>query len=195
MPKDFNEDSRVKIPALIHLTRLWYKYISARDLLKDNEEWEKNQALNVWDFDMQTNIIKKIFREQFFKLNKMSDKNPSDLSEFEREFTNIQIELNQPDLWRSFYNRLMWKWNSNYKLIDWDNFDNNVFHATTELTCKNWDDNFRPDITVFINWLPLSFAEVKKPNNNEWIKAERDRMNDRMRNEKFRRFLNITQLI
>jgi hypothetical protein len=54
--------------------------------------------LNVWDFDMQTNIIKKIFREQFFKLNKMSDKDPSDLSEFEREFTNIQIELNQPDL-------------------------------------------------------------------------------------------------
>jgi type I restriction enzyme R subunit len=48
---------------------------------------------------------------------------------------------------------------------------------------------------VFINGLPLLFIEVKKPNNPEGIKAERDRINTRFKNEKFRKFINITQLL
>ena len=40
-----------------------------------------------------------------------------------------------------------------------------------------------------------SFIEVKKPNNHDGILAERERINVRMRNEKFRRFLNVTQLM
>jgi type I restriction enzyme R subunit len=85
--------------------------------------------------------------------------------------------------------------NSGYKLIDWDNFHRNTFHVCTELTCKNGEDEFRPDITVFVNGLPLSFIEVKKPNNPEGIKAERDRINYRFKNDKFRKFINITQLL
>jgi type I restriction enzyme R subunit len=52
----FSENTRVKLPALIHLTRLDYKYFS----LKNTE--------NVV-FDSDTNIIKNVFREQFVKLN------------------------------------------------------------------------------------------------------------------------------
>lgn len=36
---------------------------------------------------------------------------------------------------------------------------------------------------------------MKKPNNFEGIKAERDRINTRFKNDKFRKFINITQLI
>ncbi|MCD8291951.1 MAG: DEAD/DEAH box helicase family protein, partial [Prevotella sp.] len=36
---------------------------------------------------------------------------------------------------------------------------------------------------------------VKKPNNRDGILAERERINKRMRNDKFRRFMNITQLM
>ena len=46
-----------------------------------------------------------------------------------------------------------------------------------------------------MNGLPLAFIEVKIPNNKDGILAERNRMNQRMANKKFRRFLNVTQLM
>ncbi len=43
--------------------------------------------------------------------------------------------------------------------------------------------------------MPLSFIEVKKPNNREGTLAERNRINIRFKNKKFRRFVNITQFM
>jgi type I restriction enzyme R subunit len=177
----FNENTRVQIPALIHLTRLGYKYFSLKD--------------DSFSFDKDTNIIKSIFKEQFFRLNELDEKSDKDIAIFEREFKNIQIELGEDNLGRNFYKRLVGLANSKYKIINWDNFNKNDFHICSELTCKNGEDEFRPDIIVFINGLPLSFIEVKKPNNHEGIKAERDRINSRFKNEKFRKFINITQLL
>ena len=174
-----NENSRVKIPALVHLTRLGYQYISLK------------QTNN---FDPETNILKPIFQKRFLEMNGTVAE-PVEVGDFEKEFQNIVLELGQDDLGRAFYNRLLGKGNSPYKLVDWDNFHRNTFHICTELACKNGEDEFRPDITVFINGLPLSFIEVKKPNNPEGIKAERDRMNMRFKNDKFRKFINITQLL
>jgi type I restriction enzyme R subunit len=42
--------------------------------------------------------------------------------------------------------------------------------------------------------MPLAFVEVKKPNNQEGVLAERDRINRRFKNRKFRKFINISQL-
>jgi type I restriction enzyme R subunit len=79
-----NEDTRVKIPAIIHLTRLGYEYFS----LKDSN----------YQISSETNIITNIFRDQFLKLNKMDNKNENDLRIFENEFKNIALELGQDDL-------------------------------------------------------------------------------------------------
>jgi len=144
-------------------------------------------------FDTETNIIKPIFQKRFLEINR--SQSGIEAIDFEKEFQNIVLELGQNDLGRSFYNRLLGIGNSPYKLIDWENFHKNTFHICTELTCKNGEDEFRPDITVFINGLPLAFIEVKKPNNPEGIKAERDRINTRFKNDKFRKFINITQLL
>lgn len=43
--------------------------------------------------------------------------------------------------------------------------------------------------------MPLAFIEVKKPNNREGVLAERNRIITRSRNPRFRRFINITQLM
>ena len=43
--------------------------------------------------------------------------------------------------------------------------------------------------------MPLVFIEVKKPNNREGIIAEHNRIKTRFQNKKFRRFVNITQLM
>ena len=94
---------------------------------------------------------------------------------------------------QAFYNMLTAT--SGTRLIDFKNFNNNSFHVVTELTCKNGDDEFRPDITLLINGMPLAFIEVKKPNNHEGILAERNRINIRFKNKKFRKFINISQIL
>lgn len=165
------------MPALVHLTRLGYSYFG-----KIHEE----DAGTIYDPD--TNILLKVFKEQFAKLN------PGKEGLAEQTLKDIRLELNNDDLGRTFYKRLTSV--SPIKLVDFENPDNNIFQCTAEFTCRNGEDNFRPDITLFINGLPLVFIEVKKPNNYGGMVAEANRMTlQRFPNKKFRRFINITQLM
>lgn len=175
--KQFSEATRVQMPAMVHLTRIGYTYLG-----KLSED--KNGTV----YDGDTNILLPIFEQQFKKLN------PGHEGEWMQVQKDIRKELNDDDLGRGFYNRL--KAVSPVKLIDFDNIENNTFHFTAEFTCKNGQDEFRPDITLFVNGLPLCFVEVKKPNNHGGMLAESARMNkERFPNKKFRRFINITQLM
>lgn len=170
---NFNENTRVQVPAALHLCKLGYTYLDKIDAL-----------------DTQTNILVNVFLQSIKRLNPgISGAEVSTL------FSNIISIANNDDLGREFYQLL--SANNGIKLIDYDNPDNNVWHVTTELSCENkdTDDNFRPDITCFVNGLPLAFIEVKKPNNREGILAERERINKRMSKKCFRRFFNITQLM
>ncbi|MGO3408359.1 type I restriction endonuclease subunit R [Marinomonas sp.] len=170
--KKFNEDSRVKIPAILHLMRLGYKYLSL-----------KGQS---WDLD--TNIFPGVFKTAIGKINPGIED-----AEVGRLLEDVKLLLDNEDLGKAFFERLSER--SNTKLIDFENFHNNSFHVVTELTCQNGDEEFRPDITLLINGMPLVFIEVKKPNNREGILAERDRINKRFQNPKFKRFANITQFM
>lgn len=170
-----NENSRVKIPALIHLTRLGYEYTSLKGM-KDK-------------IDPETNIFLDIFKESLEKINEkeFSEK------EFQKILDEIRICLDNEDLGKSFYEKLLGKFS--VKLIDFENIKNNSFNFVTELIYRKEDEEFRPDITLLINGLPLSFIEVKKPNNREGLIAERRRIDSRFKNRNFRRFANITQVL
>ncbi len=169
----FNEDSRVKIPSLLHLTRLGYDYLP----LKDAE----------WDAD--TNIFTDIFLRSIIKINEGLAEDDA-----RRLLDEISLSLDNEDLGKAFYHRLIQK--SGIKLIDFENFDNNTFNVVTELTYKKDDDEFRPDIILLVNGMPLVFIEVKIPNNKNGMLEERDRMFfKRNTNKKFRKFINITQLM
>lgn len=175
--KQFSEATRVQMPAMVHLTRIGYTYFG-----KLSED--KNGIV----YDGDTNILLQVFERQFKNLN------PGHEGEYLQVLKDIRKELNDDDLGRGFYNRL--KAVSPVKLIDFDNIGNNTFHFTAEFTCKNGQDEFRPDITLFVNGLPVCFVEVKKPNNHGGMLAESARMNkERFPNKKFRRFINITQLM
>ena len=173
MSQTHNENSRVKIPAILHLMRLGYDYLSLK-----NENWDK-----------QTNIFPDIFIESLCRIN--PDLSPDDAR---RLLTDITIELDNEDLGQKFYERLT-NQSGGKKLIDFQNFNNNSFHVVTELPCINGDEEFRPDITLLVNGMPLVFIEVKKPNNKGGIGEERERMDKRANNPKFRRFINITQFM
>jgi len=168
----FNEDSRVKIPSILHLIQLGYTYLS----LKDNS-WDEN-----------TNIFSSRFNEQIQKINPNASE-----KDIQKVYDDISICLENEDLGRAFYNKLIDQ--TGLKLIDFENFDNNSFHVVTELPYQKDDESFRPDIILIINGMPLIFIEVKKPNNRDGILAEHRRMKMRFQNKKFRKFINMTQLM
>ena len=168
----FNENTRVKIPAILHLCRLGYSYVSL-----SNATW-----------DVNTNIFTNIFTDSILSINP-----DLEIRDVKRVFENISLVLDNEDLGEAFYKMLTST--SGIKLIDFNNFNNNSFHVVTELTYKNGDDEFRPDITLLINGMPLAFIEVKKPNNHEGILAERDRINVRFKNKKFKKFINLSQIL
>lgn len=168
----FIEDTRVKIPVILHLVRLGYQYLSLKE-----QRW-----------DLETNLFPDLFKTAVSNINSgVTD------ADVERLWVDVKLTLDNDDLGHAFYQKLTDR--SGTKLIDFENFNNNSFHVVTELTCQNGDEEFRPDITLLINGMPLVFIEVKKPNNREGILAERDRINKRFQNPKFKRFINITQLM
>ncbi len=185
MSKNYNEKTRVQMPAMVHLTRLGYNYIGKLYHIGTEGQSQKTAGTS---FDAETNILLGEFQKAFARLN------PEKKDKWTSVFEDIKKELNDDDLGKQFYNRLTSI--SPYKLIDFDNPKNNDYYCTAEFTCRNGEDEFRPDITLFINGLPLVFIEVKKTNNVGGMIAEADRMAlSRFPNKKFRRFINITQLM
>jgi type I restriction enzyme R subunit len=168
----FNENSRVKIPTILHLVRLGFEYLSLKE-----QTWDET-----------TNIFTDIFNKSIKRLNpEFTD------GEVKRLYDEVSLSLENEDLGKVFYEKLTAI--SGTRIVDFENFNNNSFNVVTELTYKKDEDEFRPDITLLINGIPLAFIEVKKPNNQDGILAEHKRIQTRFENKKFRKFVNLTQLM
>ena len=102
MNNQFNENSRVKIPAILHLARLGYTYITKKDIVNIHPE---------------TNILVDIFKESISKINKKAFTN----KEIDRFVMEINTQLDNNDLGKKFYNSLLG--NFDCKLIDFENFE------------------------------------------------------------------------
>ena len=173
------EDSYVKLPALVHATRLGWRYMSIK------------HAQSGVDYDADTNIFLGLFADALRELN------PNDDIDDDRArflVAKIKAMLDGDDLGRPFFNALQ-QGVDGVRLIDFDHLERNDFTVVTELTYAHGDDNFRPDIIFLVNGMPLCFMEVKRRNNREGILAERDRMRVRFSQPFFRRFVNITQIM
>ena len=154
--------------------RLGYGYLS----LKDPDV--------IWD--ESSNIFTSIFKDSLTRINPHISTH-----DVEQAYVDVSLSLENEDLGKAFYEKLTEQ--SGIRLIDFENFDNNSFNVVTELTYKKDDDEFRPDIILLINGMPLAFIEVKKPNNRDGVLAEQKRLQTRFQNKKFRKFVNITQLM
>lgn len=174
---NFSEDSRVKIPGLIHFRRLGYKY-----------QTKKNQII-----DTRNNIFVKIFKDSVEAING-------------REYTDAQIQDtikeiaditdNNKDKGQAFFDRLR-AYHDKMRLLDLEEPENNDWRVVSELSFKGERDiTFRPDITILINGIPLGFIEVKKPNNQYGIQAEFNRMrNERLNRPELTHFFNQFQVL
>lgn len=184
---EFSEDSRVKFPTIKHLMEMGYSYISFKGVKTKDGELEKTFV------DPATNILTEILKKAYFKFNPQKKED-----DFNQLLSKVRNSLSNDDLGKQFYNEFLL--NPDERMIDFSSSENfranNTFQIATELTCGDKSsDNFRPDITIFINGLPLAFIEVKKENNTNGIQAETDRMKVRFKNQAFRRYLNLTQIM
>ncbi len=177
----FNEDTRVKIPATIQFLRLGYNYqsLSAEDV----------------DIDFDTKIFINRFKPSLERINDRA----FDDEEIASILADIHNLIKYNDLGKEFY---MWliKPLDRVKLIDFDDITKNDFAVVDELPFSVEEGtekgSFRPDINILINGMPLGFLEVKKPNNEGGIQAEFNRMiNQRLKNDEWRKFFNLIQMI
>ncbi|WRA07823.1 type I restriction endonuclease subunit R [Helicobacter pylori] len=163
----YNEITRVQIPALMHLAKLGYDFIPT------------NSKENKPNLDTATNILTDSFTQAFERLN--PNKNAKDV------LAEMKKRLNYDDLGKSFYEYLL---KSEHQIIDFDNPNNNLYEMMTELPYKS----FRPDITLFVNGLPLVNIEVKQPYAEQGIKEEKDRHIKRYENPENKVFYNLAQI-
>jgi type I restriction enzyme R subunit len=145
-------------------------------------------------YDSLTNVLTDVYGEAYARLN--PDAREGDA---EKKLAEIRKSLLNDDLGREFYSKILLN-SGEGKIVDFSSPENfrtkNTFQVATEMTCGDRDgDNYRPDITLFVNGLPLAFIEVKKQNNHTGINAETSRMDSRFKVRAFRRYLNITQIM
>ena len=170
MNKDaYLERTASQIPAIELLQSMGYTYITPEDCEK-----QRGSRYHV--------LLKDILRGQLRRLNRYA------YAGAENEFSAANIEramdeLDEPlidGLVRTsekIYDALLLgksypetvgggkSLSFNLKYIDWDNWDNNLFHVTEEFAVDSQDKRHdaRPDIVLFINGIPFAVIECKAP--------------------------------
>lgn len=81
----FSEDSRVKIPCILHLVRLGYRYLSLKSVTWDEE----------------TNIFPELFRTAFARINPEVEND-----DIPRLLADVKLLLDNEDLGKAFYEKL-----------------------------------------------------------------------------------------
>lgn len=163
------EDNISKKPALELLQNLGYTYLTPEEC--SLQRGGKYQVL-----------LKGVLRNQLRKINRF------EFGGIEQEFSAANIEKAIEDLDEPLTDGLI-KTNEkiydalmlgksyqetvgagkilsfDLKYIDWENFDNNVFHVTEEyvVSSRDGEHSVRPDIVLFINGIPFAVIECKAP--------------------------------
>ena len=177
----FNEDTRVKIPATIQFLRLGYEYQSLKDI----------------DLHPETRIAINRFRPAIERINGRAFSD----DEIQALLNRILSVIKYNDMGKAFYRWLIHP-QDDVKLVDFENIDNNDFAVVDELSFgkegaeDESEGSFRPDVNVLINGMPLSFLEVKKPNNDGGIQVEFNRMlNKRLEKPEYKKYFNMIQVV
>ncbi len=158
-----------KKPALELLQKLGYRYLSPKECTL--QRGSKYQVL-----------LKDILRSQLRDLNHIT------FGGIDQEFSSANIERAIEDLdgpltdgllktSEKIYNALMLGksyqetvgdgkvLSFDLKYIDWEHFENNVFHVTEEYLVESSDGGHKaiPDIVLFVNGIPFAVIECKAP--------------------------------
>lgn len=167
----FKEDHISQIPALQMLQNLGYTYLTPEEAL--SLRWGKTTGV----------ILEDILRKQLREINSIrtSSSKTSVFSDSNIEsgiyaLQNLPFQDGYISASEYVYNLLTLgksleqsidgdKRSFNLRYIDWENPANNVFHVTEEFSVMRTGskEQYRPDIVLFVNGIPISVIECKRP--------------------------------
>lgn len=175
MTLSFKEDHISQIPALMLLEKLGYAYLSPKEAL----EMRGGDTANV--------LLEPVLRKQLEEINTLqvsSSKTalftPQNITNGIEALRNLPMDEGYISANQAVYDLLTAgktleqsvdgdKKSFTLQYIDWKNIANNVFHVTEEfaVTRTGLNETYRPDIVLFVNGIPLSVIECKRPDIKE----------------------------
>lgn len=177
----YNENS-YELSVIDLLKNSGYTYLSSKEMQE-----ERLGADNY--FSLKTYILKNKLINSIKKINPDIEKHHIDLmikSVFDCFSTTNLLESNKcatsylQNGIKIYDNKI--KKTLSFRLIDFDNPNNNEFIVTNQFECINDDDDSRrPDIVIYLNGLPISVMELKTPNKN--INLINDKLIDKAFNQ------------
>jgi type I restriction enzyme R subunit len=184
----YKEDHISQIPALQLLQKLGYQYLTPDEAM----QFRGDKTTQV--------ILEDVLRKQLKDINSIKIG-----SKREERFTSGNIEMGIRALkelpmnegyinaCETAYNLLTLgkaleqsidgdKKSHTLRYIDWENIENNVFHVTEEYSVmrSTSKEHYRPDLVLFINGIPITIIECKRPDMKEPI---RQAISQHLRNE------------
>lgn len=163
------EDHSSQVPALLMLCRMGYTYLSSEEA--DQMRGSRSEVL-----------LKPVVEEQLRKINSISFRDKvypfsnHNISGAVQKISNMPlvsglIKTNEElyhllTLGTSFEETIEGDRKSfSLHYIDWENPENNAFHVTEEFSVQRTGSykEYRPDIVLFVNGIPLVVIECKRP--------------------------------
>ena len=186
----FNEVNASQKPALKLLQSLGWQFLAPADALK----LRQNRTENV--------ILEPVLHERIVRLNKIDykgmqyDFSDANIHEAIQSVRDIPFEglttTNQ-----KVYDLLTLgvhptqlingdKKSFSLKYIDWEHPENNVYHVTEEFAVKRpgMNEQYRPDLVLFVNGIPLGVIECKRPNLPSGKDPIKEAISQHLRNQK-----------
>ncbi|MBE7649014.1 type I restriction endonuclease subunit R [Tenacibaculum finnmarkense] len=172
----YTEDHISQIPALQLLINMGYKYINEKQALEMRSN-KKSQVLLEGVLKKQLQVINSFRRKGVVHHFSESNINSAILTlkdlPIQEGFINANLAMyDLITLGKSMEQTVDGdKKSYSFKYIDWDCWQNNVFHVTEEYSVQRSgrSDTYRPDLVLFVNGIPLSIIECKSTvvGNNE----------------------------
>ena len=140
----FNEENTVKKPFLAKLEKLGYKRLGSSDIRNSENEY----------------ILDSVLLESLKRINGVDDVMAGKI------LVDVKNVQTNEEFFDRYKNGFSYKYGvknrtNTYKLIDFENIDNNVFHYIDEFTFKSGGKEIRTDVTLFVNGIPFSVVELK----------------------------------
>lgn len=166
---NFDEVNESQFPAVALLVKLGWKYIT------------REEAEAFRDGDKSRVILTKVARDALMRINSYEENgterkfDSNDITAKVDELENIKVQ-GLIDTSKEISGRIMPNLgggtikvfeNGSYqdksiRYIDFENIENNDFHVTVEYKINGNEENFRPDIMLFINGIPIAEIENKR---------------------------------
>ena len=157
---DFDEISSSQLPALVQLANMGYEYLPRHKAMEMRGNNTREYILHDIAFNALRRINSKDISDQSIKEAIAALSKPHMDNGIIKASEQIYSYLTAGCSVQEFINGK--KQSPQLRFIDFENPQNNSFHATAEFEISG-DASRRPDIVLFVNGIPVAVIECKKP--------------------------------